>query len=530
MSAVHRFETKRPSARSGPGESTEEHGSPDPAPRSHRQAVEEGQPGRSRDDEDRSEEGDQDVLDHVDEEVVVGPVVDGRHRPRRGGRRARRRRAAHGAGGWLVRSVMERRRRWARPISCTSTMTATTIEEGIEAPVVDDVIHRADPSLARDASQGSAPRLRRRAERDRYPGCLRAGPAGARRGQYEHAQCAPSPAEHVDRWGIHGRRVAGKGEPRRSGGRRWQAGPGSAARSHLEDGSCGVRTAERGPRPAHPSRRRWPGPSPPSAREGGPTRPRRTHPRPRRPRALDAGPPTVASKVVDPAGRLQPQDPVAALRDRRAGRVPQVPLPVVLAEGPTRPPCCSRWRQVEHRPPRTSRRRSPRQRRKARPCGARRPRPGAPRNRGSWPRTMTVRPCVTASPSWRAGRLNRQSVGQLGQGARKEDRRPGGPSVGARGQRGERSRSVGSACRAASKARSRPPCRGPPLSATPGGVTSDHLSRSRRRGRTIPRTCCRSFTDSPMGTTTQVPGGVETRVWKGERGAASPGGWWWPVS
>ena len=40
-------------------------------------SVEERQPGGPGDDEDRSEEGDQDVLDHVHEEVVVRPVVDG---------------------------------------------------------------------------------------------------------------------------------------------------------------------------------------------------------------------------------------------------------------------------------------------------------------------------------------------------------------------------------------------------------------------------------------------------------------------
>jgi hypothetical protein len=40
--------------------------------------MNEREPRCPRHDEDRSEKHDQDVLDHVGEEVVVGPVIDGR--------------------------------------------------------------------------------------------------------------------------------------------------------------------------------------------------------------------------------------------------------------------------------------------------------------------------------------------------------------------------------------------------------------------------------------------------------------------
>ena len=78
-SAVQGLTTNRPTARSGARTRPEQHrtgrgAGAAPTGRPWRS----GQPRRAGHDEDRGEEGDQDVLDHVDEEVVVRPVVDGR--------------------------------------------------------------------------------------------------------------------------------------------------------------------------------------------------------------------------------------------------------------------------------------------------------------------------------------------------------------------------------------------------------------------------------------------------------------------
>jgi hypothetical protein len=43
-----------------------------------RQGEHQRDPGRPEDDQDRRKEADQQVLEHVDEEVVASPVVDGR--------------------------------------------------------------------------------------------------------------------------------------------------------------------------------------------------------------------------------------------------------------------------------------------------------------------------------------------------------------------------------------------------------------------------------------------------------------------
>ena len=76
-SAVQGLRMKRPTVRKGVDHRASKNGTPDPAAHRDRQAVEQWQPRRAGHDQDGSEEGDQDVLDHVHEEVVVGPVVDG---------------------------------------------------------------------------------------------------------------------------------------------------------------------------------------------------------------------------------------------------------------------------------------------------------------------------------------------------------------------------------------------------------------------------------------------------------------------
>ena len=69
----------------------------DPPAEPHRQAVEKRQPWGAGDDEDRREERDEDVLDHVHEEVVVGPVVDRRrHGEQQDWQGPHRRRASSG--------------------------------------------------------------------------------------------------------------------------------------------------------------------------------------------------------------------------------------------------------------------------------------------------------------------------------------------------------------------------------------------------------------------------------------------------
>ena len=155
-SAVHGLTTNRPTARSG-RDRRPSSDRPHQAPaQPDRQAVEEGQPRRPGHDEDRGEEGDEDVLDHVDEEVVVGPVVDGRH---------------HGDQEQGQPAVEEQ---GAQPAGSGPFGIETTAEigqadlvehhddrhddhEGVEAPVVDQIAHAARP-----LSQGWCP--------SRYPG------------------------------------------------------------------------------------------------------------------------------------------------------------------------------------------------------------------------------------------------------------------------------------------------------------------------------------------------------------------------
>ena len=74
----HAVRHETPERPQRPGPRTEEDGSPDAAPHLDGKSMDEREPRRPGHDENRSEEHDQDVLDHVGEEVVVGPVVDGR--------------------------------------------------------------------------------------------------------------------------------------------------------------------------------------------------------------------------------------------------------------------------------------------------------------------------------------------------------------------------------------------------------------------------------------------------------------------
>ncbi len=61
-----------------PGPAAQEDAPHDQAPNPYRQAMDQGQPRSTGHDEDGGKEHDQDVLDHVHEEVVTGPIVDGR--------------------------------------------------------------------------------------------------------------------------------------------------------------------------------------------------------------------------------------------------------------------------------------------------------------------------------------------------------------------------------------------------------------------------------------------------------------------
>ena len=111
------------------------------------QAVQERQPRGPGHNEDRGEEGDEDVLDHVDEEVIVRPVVDGRH---------------HGEEEQGQPAVEEQGAQSPRPGRFGAGTSAEIGEPGlvehhddrhddhewVEAPVVDQVIHAARPSSA----------------------------------------------------------------------------------------------------------------------------------------------------------------------------------------------------------------------------------------------------------------------------------------------------------------------------------------------------------------------------------------------
>ncbi len=189
--------------------------------------------------------------------------------------------------------------------------------------------------------------------------------------------------------------VAGKGESRRSGGRRRQGGPGSATWSHFEDGPLGFRPADEHGDP--PVRSDGAGADRVGARHGkrGRHGPAGIISRPRDFERLMPCPAHGGEQRRRPAGCLQPQDA------RRSSPTPggqggarQVPRPVGLAEQahPSHH-ARSRRRRAERRPPRTPPQRSPRHHRRAQPCGARRSRPAAPRNQGSWPRP---RPCRRA--------------------------------------------------------------------------------------------------------------------------------------
>ena len=166
--AVHGLATKRPTARSGCEKR------PSSAARIRRrraptgQAVEQRQPRGSGHDEDRGEEGDEDVLDHVDEEVVVRPVVDGRHH----GEQEQRQPAVEEQASAAVATGCG-----AGTGASTQVGQATLVEqhddghddhERVEAPVVDQVIHAARPSVAGIRRHGS-PRGPRSAPTSRRP-------------------------------------------------------------------------------------------------------------------------------------------------------------------------------------------------------------------------------------------------------------------------------------------------------------------------------------------------------------------------
>ena len=106
------------------------------------QAVQEGQPRCPGHNEDRGEKGDEDVLNHVDEEVASSPVVDGRH---------------HRDQEYRQTAVEEQ---GAQPPGAGSFGAGPTAEvgeacfvehhddrddyrEGVEAPVVDQITHAA---------------------------------------------------------------------------------------------------------------------------------------------------------------------------------------------------------------------------------------------------------------------------------------------------------------------------------------------------------------------------------------------------
>ena len=147
MSAVHGLTTKRPTARNGCEQATEQHGPQEAPTWPDGQAVQQGQPRRSGHNEDRGEEGDEDVLDHVDEEVVVGPVVDGRHhRDQEQGQTAVEEQGAQppGPGPFGTGTTAE-------------VGQADLVEhhddghddhEGVEAPVVDQIAHADRPCVA----------------------------------------------------------------------------------------------------------------------------------------------------------------------------------------------------------------------------------------------------------------------------------------------------------------------------------------------------------------------------------------------
>ena len=151
-SAVHGFLTSRPTARSGPGPGPEQQRPTEAAPCPHRQREQQRDPGSAGHDEDRGVERDEDVLDHVDEEVVVGPVVDGRlHRHQQDRPDPRRTPATASAASWSAvgpsgpaagptRSRAQRRRRPRRrgrgrttnaPSGTTSPVPGSTLEVGV---------------------------------------------------------------------------------------------------------------------------------------------------------------------------------------------------------------------------------------------------------------------------------------------------------------------------------------------------------------------------------------------------------------
>ena len=74
--ANHGFRTSRPTGRRTAAHVPEQEEPPHPAPGGDRQGEQEGDPGGADHDEDRGVEGDEQVLEHVDEEVVARPVVD----------------------------------------------------------------------------------------------------------------------------------------------------------------------------------------------------------------------------------------------------------------------------------------------------------------------------------------------------------------------------------------------------------------------------------------------------------------------
>ena len=128
--AVHGFMTSPTDGpqRTGPG--AQQKGSPEPAAKPHREGEQQGDPRGPGHDQDRGVEGDEDVLDHVDEEVVIGPVVDGRlHRHQEAGQPPVEQRAS-ASGGILVRRGSERARNRANPTSWAATTATTTTRNG----------------------------------------------------------------------------------------------------------------------------------------------------------------------------------------------------------------------------------------------------------------------------------------------------------------------------------------------------------------------------------------------------------------
>ena len=116
-------------------------------PEPDRKAVEERQPGRTGHDEDRRVERDQEVLDHVHEEVVVRPVVDGGHDREQeqcdaAVEEQRSQSPFPGVGGHGAPAQI------GQAHLVQGDDHGGRQEEGVEAPIVDQVAHAVPPSAA----------------------------------------------------------------------------------------------------------------------------------------------------------------------------------------------------------------------------------------------------------------------------------------------------------------------------------------------------------------------------------------------